>query len=345
MTHVAAQDGTPCRRYLPVVATVLIGVAVSASVAAHRSWDPWWFLIVGLVLTGLLAAQILIGIHRAVSTERLIDISARKAAEQELQRRTLALETANCALRDAIRAAEAANSAKGEFLTNMTHELRTPLHGILSFASFGMAAVAPTGNEEVLEFFQIIHHSGTTLLHLVNNLLDLAKLESGRMDFAFARTDLATVILTAIDELRALAQERGLQVELHRRAADPRAVADTPRLLQVLRNLLGNAIKFSPPGSRVEIDLEDRPDGLAVCVRDQGVGIPEEELEAIFDKFIQSSKTRTGAGGTGLGLAICRQIIDGHGGRIWAENRAEGGAVLTFEIPRQPPATPNAAVG
>ncbi|MBN2314036.1 MAG: ATP-binding protein [Sedimentisphaerales bacterium] len=102
---------------------------------------------------------------------------------------------------------------------------------------------------------------------------------------------------------------------------------------QVLRNLLNNAVKFSPNGGLVEVETRQMENAVGLSVRDQGPGIPPNELEAVFDKFVQSSKTKTGAGGTGLGLAICREIIIGHEGRIWAENRPEGGAEFIIEIP------------
>lgn len=263
------------------------------------------------------------------------DITGRKAAELELQRRAMALESANRELNDAKQAAEAANSAKSEFLTNMSHELRTPLHGILSFAALGVRRNQTLTPEERLEFFQLIQQSGNNLLQLINALLDLAKLESGRMDFSFAPVDLQTAIPVVIDELRSLAEDHQLTIALSCSAADASIHADRTRLLQVVRNLLSNAIKFSPAGTAIQVDIADRAQSLVVSVRDHGIGIPDEELTAIFDKFIQSSKTRTGAGGTGLGLAICREIIQAHGGRIWAANRPEGGAELVFEIPRQ----------
>jgi PAS domain S-box-containing protein len=276
------------------------------------------------------------------------DISARKATESELQRRALALELANRELHDAKHAAEAANNAKSEFLTNMSHELRTPLHGILSFAALGVRRNQSLTPEERLEFFQLIQQSGNNLLQLINALLDLAKLEAGRMDFDFAAVDLSRAIPLVVDELRSLAEDHRLKVTLACTAAHSTAVADRARLLQVVRNLLSNAIKFSPPGGTIELEIRDTPGALQVAVRDEGIGIPESELETIFDKFIQSSKTRNGAGGTGLGLAICREIIHAHGGRMWAANRSQCGAELVFEIPRhaapQPPRPPSPVV-
>jgi signal transduction histidine kinase len=109
---------------------------------------------------------------------------------------------------------------------------------------------------------------------------------------------------------------------------------DPEKMMQVLRNLVSNAVKFSPPGSTITLRLECQGRSLVVTIADQGVGIAEEELDTIFDKFVQSRRTKTGAGGTGLGLAICREIVTAHHGRVWAQNRPEGGAVLTVELPR-----------
>jgi PAS domain S-box-containing protein len=280
------------------------------------------------------AAPVILG-GRPCILESFVDISDRRRAEVELERRSLALESANRALQDAIRVAEAANNAKSEFLTTMSHELRTPLHGILSFAMFGIKGAGTDSPEELLECFRTIEQCGQTLLRLVNDLLDLAKLESGRMDFVFARVELAQLVSAAIEELRPLAAGRDIRLEIDAAAATSWADVDSVRMLQVLRNLLDNAIKFSSLGGVVETRLAEQGSHLAVSVCDRGVGIPEEELEAIFDKFVRSNTTRAASGGTGLGLAICRDIVDAHGGRIWAENRPGGGAMVTFLIPRQ----------
>ena len=112
---------------------------------------------------------------------------------------------------------------------------------------------------------------------------------------------------------------------------DPRATVDEARIGQVIRNLLSNAAKFSPEGGTISMALSRDGDSFRLSIRDEGPGIPDDELEAVFDKFVQSSKTKSGAGGTGLGLSICRQIVDAYNGRIWAENRPEGGAVFHVE--------------
>lgn len=229
--------------------------------------------------------------------------------------------------------AEHANRSKSEFLANMSHELRTPLHGILSFAAFGEKNAATAKLEKVLEYFKNIHHSGTILLDLVNNLLDLAKLESGKMVFEFRPANLGALIGKVADEFSSLVSERGLTI--HYEAPDNAAIAtvDRDKLMQVVRNLLSNAVKFSPKGGTIDISVGQWDQALRVRVADQGVGIPSAELDTIFEEFVQSSTTKNGAGGTGLGLAISRQIVAAHKGRIWAENQAEGGAAFFFEIP------------
>ncbi len=245
------------------------------------------------------------------------------------------------ALEEVYRAAEAANQAKTQFLANVSHELRTPLHGILSFAAFGMKKSQAAGCEELQQYFAKIERSGQALLALINDLLDLAKLESGRATYDFGPVDLRMVLLAVADEISALASQKQIRLVLPPAETSVRVVADEAKLAQVIRNLLSNAIKFSPPDSAVEMEIVSHGEQVEVRVCDRGIGVPDSEHEAIFDKFIQSSKTRSGAGGTGLGLAICRQIITAHRGRIWVSNRPGGGSVFCFEIPLTQPAPEN----
>jgi PAS domain S-box-containing protein len=240
------------------------------------------------------------------------------------------------ALEAACREAEAANVAKTEFLANMSHELRTPLHGILSFATFGRKKARTAPAETLEEYFELIQQSGTNLLTLVNDLLDLSKLEAGKMDFAFRHVDLHALILQTVDEFRSMVSDRRLAIAFVQPEGSASVAVDENRLRQVIRNLLSNAIKFSLPGGEIEIHLARNDRSVRISVRDHGIGIPEEELDIVFDKFIQSSKTRTGAGGTGLGLAICREIVTAHKGGIWAESPDGGGALLVVEIPLDP---------
>jgi PAS domain S-box-containing protein len=265
------------------------------------------------------------------------DITQQKQAEETIRQHTELLEATVQArtieLQAAKEAAEAANQIKSEFLANMSHELRTPLHGILSFASFGLLKAATAPPEKIHEYFQHIDQSGQVLLSLLNNLLDLAKLEAGRMTFEWQPTDLRLLLERVADEFSSLISERHLTVTCHTPDVPTEVSVDPEKMMQVLRNLVSNAVKFSPPDGRIDLRLECREQSLVVTIADQGVGIAEEELDAIFDKFVQSRRTKTGAGGTGLGLAICREIVTAHHGRVWAQNRPEGGALFTVELP------------
>jgi PAS domain S-box-containing protein len=271
------------------------------------------------------------------------DITERKLAAEELRRHRDHLqemvEEQTADLKAAKEAAEAANQAKTEFLANMSHELRTPMHAILSFASIGEEKAGASSPARLQGYFSRIHQSGQRLLTLLNDLLDLSKLEAGRMEFSMVEHDMRTVLTMAVAEFKGLLSSKSLTLELVPSEVDTRASFDSGKLLQVLRNLLSNAIKFTPDGGWIRVSFADAslPSGPAIEVRveDGGVGIPEDELESVFDKFMQSSKTKTGAGGTGLGLAICKEIIEGHGGTIWAENVPDDGARLVFRIPRQ----------
>jgi signal transduction histidine kinase len=236
-------------------------------------------------------------------------------------------------LKEAKKMAEAANNAKSTFLSNVSHELRTPMHGILSFASFGIKKHATANPDKILDYFQKIQQSGETLLTLLNDLLDLAKLESGKITLKFRPANLSSLIDIVRGECESLALDHNLTVRCENLEANEIITLDADKIRQVLRNLLNNAIKFSPEGGTIDVVSFKKADSIIVSVRDQGAGVPENELENIFDKFVQSSKNMTGAGGTGLGLPICREIIAAHKGRIWAENNPDIGANISFEIP------------
>lgn len=273
---------------------------------------------------------------RRLFTGIMRDLTELKKAEETVRRHSEILEQTvrerTAELASAKDKAEESNRAKSLFLANMSHELRTPLHGILSFAGFGIKRHASVDREKILGYFEMIEQSGKTLLVLLNDLLDLSKLESGVMTFELQPADLCKLTESVVAEFDALASERRVKIRFAHPGFKAMSDVDLEKIKQVIRNLLSNAVKFSPQGGLVEIGIE-RGDGMLVfSLCDQGPGIPEGELETVFDKFVQSSKTQTGAGGTGLGLAICRQIVSGHDGRIWAENNPEKGARFQFQL-------------
>lgn len=250
-------------------------------------------------------------------------------------------------LKNAKEAAEGANMAKSEFLANMSHELRTPMHAVLSYADFGIEEVEEASNEEILKYFTRIRDSGVRLLSLLNNLLDLSKLEAGRMEFEIKENSISYSLQLVIKELQRLLEEKNLQLVIQKEDENENytGLFDSGKIVQVIYNLFSNAIKFSPNNGVITVSIgytqytppgKDREiRGLSFSVKDQGIGIPEDELERVFDKFVQSSKTTTGAGGTGLGLSICLEIVREHNGIIWCENNEDRGANFTFIVPAQ----------
>lgn len=238
--------------------------------------------------------------------------------------------------------AHAANHAKSDFLANMSHELRTPMHAILSYARFGVNKINNMDKLKLVSYFEKIEASGYRLLSLLNNLLDLAKLESGNININFQTHDITDLLHTVIDELSLLINEKKLTLQYQNETRDTTLIMDSEKIGQVIRNLLSNAIKFSDMNNKIIITIKDstvnsgnlQNFGLLMSIEDQGLGIPENELDTVFNKFIQSSKTKTGAGGTGLGLAICQEIINAHFGNIWAENCNNTGAKFSFVIPK-----------
>jgi signal transduction histidine kinase len=242
------------------------------------------------------------------------------------------------ALTRAKEAAEAANLAKSSFLASMSHELRTPMHAILSYSDLGLEKAEGEEQEKLRRYYQRINVSGKRLLGLINDLLDLAKLEAGKMSYELAPHNLQVLVDDALAEIRPLMESKQLRLQFQPDERSISLICDRNRILQVLVNLLGNAVKFTPPGMCIYLGfLHDEPMrgggiGSGIRLRDEGPGIASDELESIFEKFIQGSSTHK-QGGTGLGLAICRDIVRDHGGEVYASNDAAGGAVFTLLLP------------
>lgn len=266
---------------------------------------------------------------------------AELARRERAERRTVDSERAR-------EQAERDSEAKSQALVNMSHELRTPLHSVLSFADLGKVRAAAGDSGRLAHYFERIEQSGKRLLALVNDLLDLAKFEAGNLPVTLKVDDVLPVISETLAEFELLARARQIGFYIERATATTHAAIDAVRFAQVIRNLLSNALKFSPHGARIGIVLSDARlargrrasdvgeiAALAIEIRDGGPGIPDGELESIFQKFVQSSRTASGAGGTGLGLAICREIMRQHRGSIGARNDPAGGAIFRLLLPRR----------
>ncbi len=236
------------------------------------------------------------------------------------------------ATREARDAAEETSRAKTEFIANISHELRTPLQSIIGFSELGLNR--SRDHERLQSMFGEIHHAGERMLSLVNDLLDVSKIDSTAGAIHVERTDLRVLIREVVREIDPLIRSKELLLIVNMPEQPMLTKVDPPRYQQVVRNVLANAIKFSPLHSRIDI-VGDRTDSgeLRVVVSDEGPGIPEAELDKVFDAFVQSSQTKDGSGGTGLGLAICRKIIDAHGGTIHAENLIGRGTAFHIVVP------------
>lgn len=244
---------------------------------------------------------------------------------------------------DAKELAEQANKTKSIFLANMSHELRTPMHAILSFSKFGLSHNIEDKPEKIEHYFTQINKSGNRLIGLIDNLLDVTKFDAGMMEMSFMKSDIIAILDKALSELVPLIEDKNITLKKNIPEKVIIVELSSMRILQVIVNLISNSIKYSPNNSLIIIEIiettmtseDQQVPAILFKLKDQGVGIPDNELESIFDKFYQSSATRTNAGGTGLGLSICKDIIKHHHGRIWAENNIEDemGSSFNFIIP------------
>jgi GAF domain-containing protein len=228
---------------------------------------------------------------------------------------------------------EAASQHKSEFLANMSHELRTPLNAIIGFSEVLTERMFGELNEKQAEYLKDIHDSGTHLLSLINDILDLSKIEAGRMELEVTDFHLPTAIDNALTLVRERAGRRGITVQ---KTVDDRLGpirADERKIRQVILNLLSNAIKFTPEGGRIEVKATQGDGAVEVSVSDTGVGIAPEDQEAVFEEFRQVGGADKKAEGTGLGLALSRKFVALHGGRIWVKSQVGAGSTFTFTIP------------
>ena len=273
--------------------------------------------------------------------------------EARVARRTAQLAAATEEAQAARATAESASATKGQFLANVSHELLTPLTSVVGFTKIVRRRlddiVFPALGDpldpkleravrQIGENLAIMVAEGDRLTEMINDVLDLEKIEAGRMEFRQEPVDIVEVVDQAIAATGALFESSGLELRREVASESPEVTGDRHRLVQVVINLLSNAVKFTPSGS-VTVKVSTVGGGVVVAVADTGTGIPPEDHARVFEQFAQSGDTLTDKPrGTGLGLPICRQIVEHHGGRIWLESEVGVGSAFSFSLPAIPPA-------
>jgi PAS domain S-box-containing protein len=258
---------------------------------------------------------------RKVLQATVRDITPRKIAEVEIAQKNAELAKLN--------------ELKNQLLGMAAHDLRNPLSVVNTASAFLLDDASRLLSEEKKhDFMRRINANGEFMLKLIDNLLDVAKIESGRLDLELATGDLCGLIEENLTMNRMLAEKKGIRLDYAPECGMPLFRFDRGKVEQVLNNLISNALKFSAPGTAVTVQASRVKDSVVVSVRDQGQGIPAEELDKLFKPFGKTSvRSTAGERSTGLGLAICRKIVEGHGGRIWAESEIGKGSVFSFSLP------------
>jgi signal transduction histidine kinase len=231
------------------------------------------------------------------------------------------------------REVEQANQLKTEFLSNMSHELRSPLHTVIGFSELLAEETEGPLNEKQKRFISHIHKDSLHLLDLINDLLDLSKIEAGRFELRQEAFHIGAVIEEGLSSVRPRATAKSVEIRTDVSIPTP-VFADRVRFKQILHNLLTNAIKFTPDGGKVWVEAAPRDRFAEVSVSDTGIGIPEDQRQSVFDKFYQVCAAAAGAlEGTGLGLAITKRLVEQHGGTIWVSSEPGSGSSFIFTIP------------
>ena len=278
---------------------------------------------------------------KPVNPEELKNTLAYAFRQQRLLRENKrlvdSLQRSNKALYDANEELRKATRAKTEFMANMSHELRTPLNVIIGFSELMLDEVPGEINAEQRQCLNDVLTGGRHLLELINDILDLSKIESGKVELKLRHFSLPAVIESLRRVMTPILAPKQQPLEVDIDGEIPAMYADRDKIRQVLLNLLSNATRFTPEGGRLRITARVEDRWCRVSVEDNGIGIPREDQERIFEPFCQLDNPLSDEkGGTGLGLAIARQIIEWHGGRLWVESEAGRGSRFIFALPLLP---------
>lgn len=268
------------------------------------------------------------------------DISERLRAQEEMramnEQFTQALSEKNQQLELRNQDVERANPQKSEFLASMSHELRTPLHTIIGFSQLLAEEAHGPLNEKQQRFLGHVRQDSKHLLELINDILDLSKVEAGELELSREAFDFTVALEEVLSSIQTIAGAKEIHIE-NRSVVKSFLFAERVRFTEVLYNLLSNAIKFTPASGSVWVDAAIEDDFLRISVTDTGVGIPANEHEAIFNKFYQAGATHGVREGTGLGLAITRRLVELHGGKIWVDSQPGKGSRFSFTMPLADP--------
>jgi signal transduction histidine kinase len=264
------------------------------------------------------------------ASERLVDVNMELEAQmEEVQTLSEDLNKTNQCLADARDAAEAASHAREEMLAVVAHDLRNPLNVVM--LARGLLAENDTSGERRKQLLAVMQRATQRMNRLVEDLLEVVRQESGKMTLVLEAVPVADILEQTAEMCGATAIEQNISLDVREAPPDLMVTADEERILQVMSNLVGNALKFVPRGGRVVLECERKGTEAVFSVADTGPGIPPEDLDRLFEKFWQ--RRRADTRGVGLGLAIARGIVEAHGGRIWAESTLGKGATFYFTLP------------
>jgi signal transduction histidine kinase len=292
---------------------------------------------VAIVLGLLLSWTLVIPLRR--TEDRLAEIGAGDfsgrleiANRDEFGRLAQRVNSTSDELHRVYRELELASEHKSQFLANMSHELRTPLNAIIGFSEVLKEQMFGELNERQIAYVNDVHEAGQHLLSLINDVLDIAKIEAGHMELDLSQVAISDLLKSAVSMHAERASRAGIELALRTEPAEITVAADQRRVRQIVFNLLSNAIKFTPPAGRIDVSARLKDRQVEIAVADTGPGIPPEDLEPIFEEFEQTSEGKQ-AEGTGLGLPLSRKLVELHGGQLWVESKIGEGSTFRFTLP------------
>ncbi|BFU96597.1 MAG: conserved protein of unknown function [Nitrospira sp.] len=279
-----------------------------------------------LALMVTFANQLAIALDNVAAYREIEELNT--GLEQKVCERTVQLEAANKQLQEL-------NQLKSSFVSMVSHELRTPMTSIRTYVENMLDGVTGAVNDKQSQYLRRIQFNIDRLTRMIVDLLDLSRIEAGRVELRQEPIPIVEWMNELIEGLQSLAAGKSVTIDLHSLAALPAVHADRDKLTQILTNLIGNAIKFTPPGGRISVQAQvhDNTDFLQICVSDTGCGIPPAELPKVFEKFFRGTTTSAEARGAGLGLAIAKSLVELHGGCIWVDSTVGRGTSFYFTLP------------